>query len=75
MSQLKICDFSGETFKGYEGHEVLFSPVVSFANCVMTLYLLKVQLQTFPSVPITQKCQILGCDTLVTNEQFTECLK
>jgi hypothetical protein len=32
------------------------SPAVSFANCVMTLYLLKVHLQTFLSIPITQKC-------------------
>jgi hypothetical protein len=29
----------------------------------MTLYLLKVNLQTFLSIPITQKCQILSCDT------------
>jgi hypothetical protein len=42
----------------------------SFANCVMTLYLLKVHLQLFLSVPITQKCQILSCDTLVTKERY-----
>jgi len=47
-----------------------FSPVESFANCVMTLYLLKVLLQTFLSTLITQKCQILSCDTLVTNEWY-----
>ena len=35
------------------------SPAASFANSVMTLYLLKVHLQTFLSVPITQKCQIV----------------
>ena len=45
------------------------SPAASFANCVMTLYLLKVHLQTFLSVPITQKCQILSCDTLVASER------
>jgi len=45
-------------------------PAVSFANCVMTLCLLKVHLQTFLSVLITQKCQILSCDTLVANEQY-----
>jgi len=28
----------------------------SFANCVMTQYQLTVQLQTFLSIPITQKC-------------------
>jgi len=41
-----------------------------FANCVMTLYLLKVHRQTFISIPITQKCQILNCDTLVANERL-----
>jgi len=45
------------------------SPAASFANCVMTLYLLKVHLQTFLCIPITQKCQILKCDTLVANDQ------
>ena len=36
----------------------------------MTLYLLKVHLQTFLSVPINQKFKILSCDTLVANEQY-----
>jgi hypothetical protein len=45
------------------------SPAESFANCVMTLYLLKVHLQTFFPIPITQKCQILSCDTLVANDR------
>jgi len=39
------------------------SPAGSFTNCVMTLYLLKVNLQTFLSIPITPKRQILICDT------------
>jgi hypothetical protein len=34
----------------------------------MTLHLLKLHLQTFLSIPITQKCQILSCDTFVANE-------
>jgi hypothetical protein len=38
----------------------------------MTLYLLKVHLQMFLSVPITQKCQILSCDTLVANERCVD---
>jgi len=42
----------------------------SFANRVMTLYLLKVHLQTFPSIPITQKRQILSSDTLAANERY-----
>jgi hypothetical protein len=48
------------------------SPKASFANCVMTLYLLKVHLQTFLSIPLTQKCPILSCDTLVANERYDE---
>ena len=46
------------------------SPATSFANCVMALYLLKDHLQTFLPIPITQKCQILSCDTLVPNERY-----
>jgi hypothetical protein len=46
------------------------SPAARFANCVMTLSVLKVHLQTFLSVPMTQKCQILSCDTLVANERI-----
>ena len=34
------------------------SLAASFANCVMILYLLKVHLQTFLFIPITQKCRI-----------------
>jgi hypothetical protein len=44
------------------------SPATSFSDCVMRLYLLKVHLQTFLSIPVTQKFQILSCDTLVANE-------
>jgi hypothetical protein len=36
----------------------------------MTLYLFKVHLQTFLSIPITQKYQILSCETLVANERY-----
>jgi hypothetical protein len=46
------------------------SPAASFSNCVMTLYLLKVYLKTFLSITITQKCQILACDTLVANKRY-----
>ena len=45
------------------------SPAASFANCVMTLYVLKGHLQTFLSIPVTQKCQILSCETLVANKR------
>jgi len=46
------------------------SPAASFANCAMTLYLLEVHLQTFLSIPITQKFQVLSCDTLVANGRY-----
>jgi hypothetical protein len=36
----------------------------------MTLYPLKLHLQTFLFIPIPQKCQILSCDTLVANERY-----
>jgi hypothetical protein len=48
------------------------SPAASFANCVMTPYLLKVHLQTFLSIAITQICQILSCDTLVANKRYRD---
>jgi len=43
----------------------------SFANCVMTLYLLKVHLQKFPSILITQKCQISSCDRILLGVRYT----
>ena len=46
------------------------SPAASFTNCVLTLYLLKVHLQTFLSILVTQKCPILSCDTPVANERL-----
>jgi hypothetical protein len=48
------------------------SQAASFANCVMTLYLLKVHLQTFLSISITQKCQILRCDSIVANVRYSK---
>jgi hypothetical protein len=82
VSQLKMCDFSGEAFKGFvKCYNFLWvqrqhncSPAASFANCVVTLYLLKVHLQMFLSIQITQKYQIFSCDTLVANEWYV-CVK
>jgi hypothetical protein len=31
--------------------------------------LVKLHLQTFLPIPVTQECQILSCDTLVANER------
>jgi len=36
----------------------------------MTLYLSKLHLQTFLSIPINKKYQIFICDTLVANERY-----
>ena len=44
-------------------------PAPSSANFVMTLGMLKMHLPTFLSIPITQICQMLGCDNLVVNER------
>jgi hypothetical protein len=46
-------------------------PAAGFANCVMTLYPSKVNLQTFFSIPITQKCPILSCSNFVATERYT----
>ena len=64
LKVLKCCNF----LRVQRRHNC--SPAASFANCVMTLYLLKVHLQTFLSIPITKKCQILSSDILVANERF-----
>ena len=45
------------------------SPAASFANCVDTI-LIKSASANFFSIPITPKCQILICDTLVANERY-----
>jgi hypothetical protein len=73
------CDFSGEALKVLKCYNFLWvqrrhncSPAASFTNCVMTLYLLKVHLKPFLSIPITEKCQILSCDTLFANERYVD---
>ena len=63
VSQRKICDFFLEKrLKVLKCYTFLWvqrwhncSPAATFADCVMTPYLLKVHLQTFLSIPITQK--------------------
>jgi hypothetical protein len=77
VSKLEILIFQKKVLKILKCHNLLWvqwrhhcSPTASFANCVMTLYLLKVHLQTFISTPVTQKWQILSCDTLVANERY-----
>jgi len=78
----KFVIFQGKILKVLKCYKFLWvqrrqncSPAASFANCVMTLYLLKVHLQTFLSIPITQKCQILSCDTLVSNERYASIME
>jgi hypothetical protein len=41
----------------------------------MTLYLLKLYLQMFLYIPITQKCQIMCCDSLVAFERYVSLYK
>jgi len=83
MSQLKINDFFQEKLlKILKCYTFLWvqrrhncSLAASFTDSVVILYVLKVHLQTFLSVPITQKCQILSCDILVANERYVQVLK
>ena len=49
LKDLKCCDFL------WVQRRLNCSPAASFANCVWTLYLLKVHLQTLLSIPVTQK--------------------
>ena len=74
VSQLKICDFSGEMFKG---SEVLLSAMsAAMTQLLSSSEFCKLHCDTIPvqiasanvSIPVTQKCQILSCDTLVSNE-------
>ena len=75
VSHLNMCDFFQErllkVLKCYNFYECNDDTTAlqrrAFANCVMTPYLLEVHLQTFLSIPITQKYQIFSCDTLVAN--------
>jgi len=71
VSQLITCDFSGEAFEGFE---VLYLSMGAttiqllssgeFCKLRYDTNLLKVHLQTFLSIPITQKCQISSCDNI-----------
>jgi hypothetical protein len=67
-----MCDVSGETFKSFEVLQFSMSATTTqllssdeFCKLRYDTILLKVHLQTFLSIPITQKYQILSCDTLV----------
>jgi hypothetical protein len=59
----------GETFKGFEVLYIFLSatttPLLSSGEfCKLRYYkknLLKVRLQTFLSIPVTQKCQTVSC--------------
>jgi hypothetical protein len=60
VSQLKICDFLGETFKGFEGLSFSWSATTTqlfFSGefCSLLYDTIPVHLQTFLSTPITQK--------------------
>ena len=71
MSQLKICDFSGETFKGFEVLQFSMSATTTqllssgeFCKLLYDTTPVKVHLQTFLSILITQKYQILSLTLL-----------
>jgi hypothetical protein len=77
VSQLKICNFSGEAFKGFEA--LYFSMSATTTQLLSSGEFCKLRYDTIPvkSVPanvfyiqITKKCQILSCDTLFANERY-----
>ena len=78
LSQLKICDFSGENFSRfwsaiifyecYDDTTALQRRVLQTPLWHYTCW--KVHLQTFLSIPIAQKCEILSCDSLVPNDRY-----
>jgi len=74
VSQLKISDFSGETFKGFE--VLYFSMSATTTQLLSSGEFCKLRYDTIPvksaflSIPITQKWQILSCDTLIANERY-----
>ena len=49
-----------------------YPPAATFVNCIMTLYLLKLHVQTFLSILINKEYQILNCDTLVANQRYDQ---
>ena len=64
LQQLKISDFSGEILKVFWYYDFLWmqrrhncSAAASYANCVMTLYLVKVYLQTVLSTQKTKNAK------------------
>jgi hypothetical protein len=76
MSQIKICDFSGETFEGLE--VLYFSMSATTTQLLSSGEFCKLHNDTIPvesaSANVSfytsnQKCQILSCDTLVENER------
>ena len=73
MSQLKISDFSGEMFKGFEVLDFPMSATTTSGEFYKLHYdtvTVKSASTNFFFVPITQKCQILSCGTLVANERY-----
>ena len=80
MSQLKNYDFSGETFKGFEVLQCSMSATTT--QLLSSGEFCKLRYDTIPkdasakvffSIPITQKCKILSCVTLLSQmERYIE---
>jgi hypothetical protein len=78
-SQLKNSDFSGEVFKRFE--VLYFSMNAATTQLLSSGKFYKLRYDNVPvqsvsanvtSIPITQECQILNCDTLVAKEEEEE---
>jgi len=78
VSQLKICDFSGEAFKGFE--MLQFSMSATTTQLLSSGEFCKLRYDTTPvksaSTNVSfnnnnpKKCRILSCDTLVANKPY-----
>jgi hypothetical protein len=69
-----MCDFSGETFKGFSRCATTTQLLSSGKFCKLRYHTIPVK-SASANVSFysnTQKCQILSCDTLVANEQYKD---
>jgi hypothetical protein len=77
VSRIKISDFSGERFKGFE--VLYFSMSATTTQLLSSGEFYKLLYDTIPvkseSANVSfytnnSKCQVLSCDTLVANERY-----
>jgi hypothetical protein len=76
VSHLKTCDFLREALKGLKYYNSLSETTTQllssgeFCKLRYDIITVKGASADVSSIPITKKCQILSCDTLVANERY-----